>query len=647
MKTLAYRVYQDRVLGAWLGKSIGGALGAEVENHKHYGTLRRDELWPRELPPNDDLDIQLVWLELMQERGMYFTQRDLVAYWQERCWYNFCEYGFFLYNVQRGIAPPWSGSWNNEFFRESEGCPIRSDIWGLVAPGNPALAAELARQDGQLDHAGLAVEAEQFYAAMTARAVPGATREELLTAGFSVLPAGSRIPEVVHHVRDISTTVPGLEAAWRAVLRRYGDRDSTKAVTNLALMMLAWERAGDDFSEAMRLCVNFGWDTDCTAATLGGLLGAWRGTAVIPRDWRGRLGESINCALRIDHRYARLDELAEETARLGVEMSRSRNPEVVFSGAPDVVVRPQPEPEPELSIHYDTEPVLYAGRATTVSLQCRNPWPHPLRGRLTLQPAPETRISPEELELTLPPGVTTLPLTIQLRPGARLLPDRNLFRAVLTLPGREDTELVFGLGGARQWLLYGPYWDMWDRSRYAECPYRGPGRNTMPCKAGCPADGCNHYVELNRPYLDEAALVEGRALTESPWHLESGRDLLAGADFGGWFGPAVYYLVRTICGRPGEKLRINFGRAGQLRAWLDGRLLVDSPEIHTWSLMDRDTVPVTLNGKPQRLVVKLAGFGDRPELSVNFLRDESGVGRPGISYLADDLVEVIPEQGAY
>ncbi len=641
MIEFAYSAYLDRVLGAWLGKSIGGALGADVENHKNFGRLERADLWPPAPPANDDLDIQLVWLELMQEKGCFFDAHDLARYWQDRCWYNFCEYGFFLYNVQRGIEPPASGHFNNEFFRESEGCPIRSDIWGLISPGNPALAAEFARMDGELDHSGFSVETEMFYAAMTARAVAGGSWEELLGAGFSVLPGTSRIPGIVAHVKEISTAYPELEHAWRATLRVYGDRDSTKAATNLALMMLAWERSGGDFSDAMRHCVNFGWDTDCTAATLGGILGAWKGTQVIPEDWRVLCGEQLNCSLRIDHRYSTLTALAEETCRIGAEMALLRNPLFRLLDAPEIVVRPAPAPALALHVAYPEEPALYARQTTTVLLRVNNPYNQTLEGRLSLEVPAYVEPLPDATR-TLLPGTTEIKLSFALKAGVWELPDKNLFRARMeTQMG--NAEVVFGLAGARQWLLYGPYWDMWDKTKHEECPYWGPGRNTMPVKAGCPADGCNHYVDLRREYLDEAALLSGEMGAAGAFHLESGRDLLEGADFGGWHGPAVYYLVREFRGYAGESLRINFGRSGQLRAWLDGELLVDSGEHHTWSLMDSDTVSVELDGSVQRLVVKLASPMDRTALSINFLRTDTGPGRPGVAYLADDLVDAIPE----
>ena len=142
MKTaLTYQDYYDKVLAGWLGKSLGGVIGAPFENHKMFGHETEDNIWPDALAINDDLDIQVVWLEAMQERGLYLSSRDLAEYWQDRCYHNYCEYGFFLNNIQRGISAPLSGIWNNSFYVESEGCPIRSEIWGFVCPGNPGITA--------------------------------------------------------------------------------------------------------------------------------------------------------------------------------------------------------------------------------------------------------------------------------------------------------------------------------------------------------------------------------------------------------------------------------------------------------------------------------------------------------------------------
>ena len=66
--TLNHDDYRRRVLGCWMGKNIGGTLGAPFEfirqvNHVSFYT---QDLGGEPLP-NDDLDLQLLWLVAMEE----------------------------------------------------------------------------------------------------------------------------------------------------------------------------------------------------------------------------------------------------------------------------------------------------------------------------------------------------------------------------------------------------------------------------------------------------------------------------------------------------------------------------------------------------------------------------------------------------
>ena len=56
-------VYRDKVLGCWTGKNIGGTLGAPFEwNEGPFdGSFYTQDL-KGEPAPNDDLDLQLIWL---------------------------------------------------------------------------------------------------------------------------------------------------------------------------------------------------------------------------------------------------------------------------------------------------------------------------------------------------------------------------------------------------------------------------------------------------------------------------------------------------------------------------------------------------------------------------------------------------------
>jgi ADP-ribosylglycohydrolase len=48
---LHYATYRDRVLAGWLGKSIGGAMGAPVENQKQRHQFTEETIWPARHAP--------------------------------------------------------------------------------------------------------------------------------------------------------------------------------------------------------------------------------------------------------------------------------------------------------------------------------------------------------------------------------------------------------------------------------------------------------------------------------------------------------------------------------------------------------------------------------------------------------------------
>lgn len=56
------------------------------------------------------MDIQIVWLEALQERGLYLTSQDLAEVWQDRCWYNFCggrTTPAMVRTILRAVAPDY------------------------------------------------------------------------------------------------------------------------------------------------------------------------------------------------------------------------------------------------------------------------------------------------------------------------------------------------------------------------------------------------------------------------------------------------------------------------------------------------------------------------------------------------------------
>ncbi|MBI3986723.1 MAG: ADP-ribosylglycohydrolase family protein [Lentisphaerae bacterium] len=645
---IPYPAYRDKVLAGWIGKSLGGVVGAPYENHKLFGDVTPDTLWPSFNAPNDDLDIQIVWLEAMQERGVFLTSRELAEYWLDRCWYNFCEYGHFLYNAQRGIAPPLSGTWNNQFFWESEGCPIRAEIWGLVAPGNPELAADLAQLDAQLDHGGASVRIERFLAAAIAQAFVCDELDKVLATALTVVPADCPEARMVAEVRRICERYPEHRRAWRQVIRAYGDRDASKAITNQAIVLMALFLGRLDFKRTMLLCVNSGWDTDCTAATAGALLGVLRGLEGLPADWRTKLGANLVCEIAVKHKNAPPADFSEDTARVGVEMAFLRNRAVTLTDAPTITIRPPPEPAFSIEVDYLEEPVLWNVRATPVRLIAHNPTAQAREGTLRVTAPSGIRVELDSAPATVSAGGRhEWRATIRRKTPGAWLADKNLFMARWLERGEEKASREFGLGGARQWLVYGPYWDAWDMARHSQRPWpkiAAYGEWYWPGP-----DSYNQHARLDHPYLDEQRLGREEIPEEDPFRLERGEDLIEEAHLGGFKGQCCYYLTRTLRvaappGAAGVSGGLTISQNGPYRAWLDGREVAASGEFSGWTHgSGGSSLPLT--HQPHRLVLKVVRLTDRFAVSVLFLGAGDPEKKRGISYIHDCIEDLPPGIG--
>ena len=71
--------YRKKVRAGWLGKCIGGNLGAIPECLKKRSYfLKPEDFMPEKMLANDDLDLQLVWLQVLLDKGLSFTSDDLM-----------------------------------------------------------------------------------------------------------------------------------------------------------------------------------------------------------------------------------------------------------------------------------------------------------------------------------------------------------------------------------------------------------------------------------------------------------------------------------------------------------------------------------------------------------------------------------------
>jgi hypothetical protein len=213
--------------------------------------------------------------------------------------------------------------------------------------------------------------------------------------------------------------------------------------------------------------------------------------------------------------------------------------------------------------------------------------------------------------LTLSSGETAA-IEIQVAPQPGVIWDKNLLTLAWDGGNGDSKTYQFGLGGARLWRVYGPYFDMWDTSKDEICPYNHDGKFTFP-KDG---DSWNHYVRLDAAYLDEARLLKEDIPEEMPEEIQVGEDYLDGSQIAGFRGQACFYLVRELVAQAPRQSAFHITSNAPLAVWFDGKELLRREQPKEISVQDGYVGPVEIGPEPKRMVIKVARQIDALSLCV-------------------------------
>ncbi|TDF95551.1 ADP-ribosylglycohydrolase family protein [Paenibacillus piri] len=480
MRTISYDLYYDKVYGGWIGKCIGGNIGACVENNKYLLDLQEHEVFPDEIPPNDDLDLQLLWLQVLEEKGVHITGNDLAEAWLRHCWYPFNEYGYFLHNYERGLRPPVSGSFNNRYFAESMGSPIRSEIWGMISVGNTELAKAYAYEDATLDHENESVWGEQMLAAMEAEAFFEDDIHRLIEAGLAHIPADSGLYRCIRYIQALHRERVDWTAARQRMLEQFGHPDASKAVQNIGITVLALLFGEGDFAQTQLIALNCGYDTDCTCATAGAILGIMRGASQLPELWKNQARDTFAVGIDIVRPSPLISDLATDTCRVGVALSRSLNAAVFIAGVPAVLdperIPTARETEPiDIEVDYLGEPAVGHGETKRIALRLTNRTAEPKQGKLSLAVSGGFAVSPQKVQLTIGAGETVVqPVYVHIPATAVAVPSGITVSAGFECKGVPEVNAEFGLAGSQSYYAVGPFWDLYDTKEHDGCPFYDP-----------------------------------------------------------------------------------------------------------------------------------------------------------------------------
>lgn len=288
---LSQEVYRDKVFGCWAGKCLAGAIGMPFEGVPFQPNLQAEDINIQDVP-NDDLELQLVWLVALEKYGLDLSLEHLAKYWLDDIKHGCDEYSMAIRNLKRGIMPPASG-WEDNFFADGMGGAIRSEIWAAVFPDRPDVAGYFAANDAMVDHWGDGVWSEVFLAKAESHLFDDSDMVKALKFSLAELPQSSRLAQAICRVFEIYEQGVDTDDAKVLITREFYHHNFTDCVMNLVFIVYSILWGGEDFLKTILLAINCGRDTDCTAATCGSFLGICYGSKVIPINLLDQLSSDL------------------------------------------------------------------------------------------------------------------------------------------------------------------------------------------------------------------------------------------------------------------------------------------------------------------------------------------------------------------
>lgn len=342
---------------------IASAMGAVVECwsidqiEEKYGVLERLDSyehyntgWKRVPGTTEDgIERQKLMCGAIMDKQDRITAADLIAWWRkvldpEKMPFMTEGFDVQLFQIaQSGLVPANElGRFCPHFHINTTGRSFHAIP--LINAGDLAgMMEDLYEIGGVYQHPNsLAFPWGKVYnAAMVEALTPGATPDSVLEAGMKFADAGMR--EQIGQVLAIAGKYDDPLDMRREVNRLYDNRSGSYPLSwideNVTKSLAIFHKCHGDVRSAIITGVNFGRDTDCTAASAAGLAAAFAGPETIPSRWI----EEVDAATR-ENPYTNSRLTIKETAEGMIEAYRGKVDKLVARVAVmENLIRPEPK----------------------------------------------------------------------------------------------------------------------------------------------------------------------------------------------------------------------------------------------------------------------------------------------------------------
>lgn len=308
-------LFRDKIKAAWVSQLIGAAMGTMVEGYTSknlyeaygevYDYLREPNTY------NDDITFELAFLDAFKEKGYGITSEDIAFSWIGLIPCGWSAEEIALRNIRAGILPPESAKFINPF-NEWIGAQMRGAICGMVSPGNPKLASELAWKDGEVSHANNGILGEVFNAVMISMAFSNNNIEEIVKKAIDLIPSDSEYYSVVSFAYNECLKHEDYHDALKQCEKKYEKYNWIHAYPNICCEIIALMYGKGDYEKTLNIVTMCGIDSDCNAGMIMPILGIQKGMRIIPKRLIHPAFDSIITYMR-GYEKVNLDELVNDT----------------------------------------------------------------------------------------------------------------------------------------------------------------------------------------------------------------------------------------------------------------------------------------------------------------------------------------------
>ncbi|NMB72048.1 MAG: ADP-ribosylglycohydrolase family protein [Bacteroidales bacterium] len=304
---------QDKIKGGWAGQTIGVVYGAQTE-FKFQGTTIQDYQpikwgegfvkywWDKKPGLFDDIYNDLTFAEVFEKYGLDVSSDTIASHFAATEFHLAHANQVARYNLRNGMRTPLSGNWLNNPHADDIDFQIEADFIGLMTPGMPDKANELADKVGHIMTSGDGFYGGVYVANLYALAFVSNDVQFIVKEALKSIPEGTQfhscISDVINwhrqHPDDWQWTWFELHKKWnkdvgcpKGVFLSF----NIDAKINAAYVALALLYGQGSFSKTIDIATRCGQDSDCNPSTACGVLGVMLGYSNIPDFWLNPLRE--------------------------------------------------------------------------------------------------------------------------------------------------------------------------------------------------------------------------------------------------------------------------------------------------------------------------------------------------------------------